>query len=127
MKFDFSKPTNIGEVIECEHFDMMALKMDEVGYFLIRVTDKLEVGLCGYEKVNTILRTWRGNIPQDIYMKILADIPELRKEHIAYLGKELARAYICLKLGIQYIQDGRMDGSLPEPELVKEKYVQIQS
>ncbi|MEK6887609.1 MAG: hypothetical protein AABX14_01555 [Candidatus Aenigmatarchaeota archaeon] len=90
-------------------------KLDPVGYFLIRINNgKLEVGFCGYKDVNIIKKTWIGSKPQDVYRQIIEDMPKLAKDHCAYLGKELTRAWICMKMDVKYIQDGKMDGTFPE-------------
>ncbi len=107
------------EVINCEHKEEV---MDPVGYFLIRIIDgKLEVGLCSYDEVNVVKKRWIGDKPQDIYMRIAEDLPDIRKEHIAYLGKELARAWICMKTDVKYIQDGKMDGTFQEADMLTKK------
>jgi hypothetical protein len=97
-------------------------KLDPVGYFLIRITDgKLEVGLCGYKEVNVIKKIWNGNKPQDVYRQVIEDLPDIQRDHCAYLGKELARAWICMKLDVKYVQDGKMDGTFPEVEWLSKK------
>jgi len=117
------KPIVDGETVYCEKFDMNTLEMDPMGYFLIRVCNEtLEVGLCSYNTSNTVKRVWMGKLPQDIYMKVIIDCPEIWQEHAAYLGKELARAYICMHMGITYIQDGRIDGSFQETSMLVKKY-----
>jgi hypothetical protein len=97
-------------------------KLDPTGYFLIRINKrKIEVGLCDYKKSEIIKKVWTGEKPQDIYRQIIIDMPKLRKDHCAYLGKELARAWLCMKLGVKYIQDGKFDGTFPEAEWLKKR------
>jgi hypothetical protein len=95
-------------------------KMDPVGYFLIRINkDMIEVGLCDYKDVNKIKQLWTGSKPQNIYHQVIKDLPKIQRDHCAYLGKELARAYICMRLCHKYVQDGRVDGSFPEVEMIR--------
>ncbi len=113
MEWKIAKPdASQSQIIDCpENNDEV---LDPLGYFLIRYTDKLEVGLCKYGSGNVIIKTWTGNKPQDVYKKIIADLPSLTQTHCAYLGKELTRCYLCLKLGLKYIQDGTIKGDFPE-------------
>jgi hypothetical protein len=99
---------------------LKAETMDPIGYFLIRIyKGGIEVGLCNYSEINIIKRLWVGEKPQNIYRRIIRDLPKIRKDHCAYLGKELARAWICLKTDTKYIQDGKVDGTFPEVDLWK--------
>ncbi len=108
------------EMVECKN--NLNEVMDPIGYFLIRLNDgKLEVGLCAYDKINVVKKVWTGDKPQDIYKQIIKDEPEIRKEHCAYLGKELTRAWICMKTGVTYVQDGKIDGTFPEVEMLTKK------
>ena len=97
-------------------------QMDPIGYFLIRVNEgKLEAGLCSYDMVNIIKKVWRGGKPQDVYQQIVTDMPEIMQVHVGYLSKELTRAWICMKLGVKFVQDGRADGTFPEVEWLLRK------
>ncbi len=120
-EFHIKKPEiDNAEIVECPKAGDEV--MDPVGYFLIRVNNKdLEAGLCDYDKVNVIKRVWKGQKPQDVYQKIIADMPEIMREHCSYLAKELTRAWICMKLGVKYVQDGKMDGTFPEIEWLNKK------
>ena|SRR3989338_2626792 len=96
-------------------------RLDPVGYFLIRVHGrKIEVGLCGYKKINIITRMWTGSKPQDVYTQVIKDV-KISKEHAAYLGKELARAWMCMQTGVDYVQDGKMDGTFPEADWLRKR------
>ncbi|MBI4170695.1 MAG: DUF4346 domain-containing protein [Candidatus Aenigmarchaeota archaeon] len=90
---------------------------DPVGYFLIRVneeTQEVEVGVCEYDDVNNIKILVKGKSPQKICQLIIAEGLLSRMDHAAYLGKELARAWICMKTGVKYVQDGTVSGEFPE-------------
>ncbi len=90
--------------------DAKEFVLDKEGYFLIRL-DKgrklIEVAFCN-EK-NKIVLTVRGKKPIDIYHTILnkEKLP-IRKEHAAYLGRELQKAYIALENGLNYVQDDEL-------------------
>ncbi len=90
---------------------------DPVGYFLIRIneeTQEIEVGICEYDDVNSIKILVKGRLPHHIYQRIIDEGIVSRMDHAAYLGKELARAWICMKLGVKYVQDGSVSGEFPE-------------
>lgn len=114
-QFQFRKPTvELGVSGFCDCGDREPEEMDPIGYFLIRIDKHIEVGLCRYTEINKIIRLWRGDKPQNIYRQVIEDLPKLRRDHCAYLGKELARAYLCLKLKLKYVQDGKADGTFHE-------------
>lgn len=99
------------KIVEAEYDDNKEFVMDPKGYFLIRVNrknKKIEVGLC--EKPNVISLTVIGNKPIDIYTTILnKEKVNIRKDHAAYLGRELQKAYIALQQKIEYVQDDELD------------------
>lgn len=119
--FNMRKPdTEQSEVVDCPKAPDE--QMDPIGYFLVRVNgDKLEAGLCDYDRVNIIKKVWQGSKPQDVYQQIVSDIPEIMQVHVGYLAKELTRAWICMKLGVKFVQDGKMDGTFPEVEWLSRK------
>lgn len=85
-------------------------KQDPKGYFLIRLNRKkklIEVGLC--KERNIISVKLEGKLPQDIYYTILREKMISSLQHAAYLGKELHKAYVALKLGIEYVQDSELE------------------
>ena len=76
------------------------------GYFLIKIIpeDKtIEVGFC--PQVNKVTLKIVGKTPQEIYLEIANRKLIDRPDHYAYLGKELEKAHIALKKGIDYVQD----------------------
>ncbi|NQV09037.1 DUF4346 domain-containing protein [Candidatus Woesearchaeota archaeon] len=85
-------------------------KQDKKGYFLIRVNRKnknIDVGFC--KNKNEISIKITGNNPQEIYHTILRKRMVSSMHHSAYLGKELHKAYVALKFGLEYIQDEELD------------------
>ncbi len=97
---------------------------DPVGYFLIRVnkeTQELEVGICEYDDPNNIKILVKGKLPQQIYQRLIDEGMVSRMDHAAYLGRELARAWICMKLEVKYVQDGTVSGEFPEVKWLKKR------
>ncbi len=120
MHFDMKKPQTETEAVECK--PKGDEEMDPIGYFLIRINnDVIEAGLCDYKNINVIKKFWVGKLPQDIYRQIVEDVPGIMRDHVGYLSKELTRAWTCMKLGVKYVQDGRMDGTFPEIEWLNKK------
>lgn len=101
------------EVIECHSLDPYKdFKTDLGCYVLIKVLfDKLQisVAICNYK--HEILKEFRGKRAQDIWSSIFNYEEKNglkwfnRKDHIAYLGKELKKAEIALILGTEYYQE----------------------
>ena len=77
---------------------------DPQGYFLIRVKDGLiEVGHCTNN--HKLVEIVRGKTPEEIVYKII-DLGLISiMDHAAYLGKELEKAALSIKLGFEYVQD----------------------
>ncbi len=82
-------------------------KLDKEGYFvIIPRTDKNDIVVEHYSNDNRLLRMIEGDDPRDIYLTIINNGWLSRLDHSAYLGKELEKAGLSLKLGFKYIQDG---------------------
>lgn len=97
---------------------------DPVGYFLIRYnadSQELEVGICEYNDLNNIKVVVKGKLPQQICQTVIDEGLVSRMDHVAYLGKELARAWTCMKLSVKYVQDGAMSGEFPEVQWLEKK------
>jgi len=104
------KEDKVKEVI-AKYDDKKEFVIDDKGYFLIRLDRKnknIEVAFCN-EKNNIILKVY-GKKPIEIYQTIInkEKIP-IRKDHAAYLGRELQKAYTALKYDIEYVQDDELD------------------
>lgn len=89
-------------------------EMDDKAYVLVRIRDKIEVRVVGVEDVHRkggfsdtqkVLGDYKGDTPEDLYYKIIADGWITNLQHAAYLGSELRKAYIALKEGKKYNQD----------------------
>jgi len=101
------------EVIETHSWDdYKDFKLDSGCYLLIRVyRDRPSIGVAISDYEHVILKEFRGTRAQDIWNAIFTyeekhDLKWFtRKDHIAYLGKELKKAEIALALGTEYVQD----------------------
>jgi dihydropteroate synthase len=80
--------------------------LDPKGYFLIRTnkdSKNIEVGHCTTD--HKLVRVIRGNTPEEIMYKMI-DLKLISlMDHAGYLGKELQKASLSLKLGFEYVQD----------------------
>lgn len=101
------------EIIRAKPYDDYKDHRTGDGYYtLIRLYwDTHEIGAAICDHNHTILKEFRGQRAQDIYVSIFKYSDEHKKErfrildHAAYLGKELKKAELCLALGVEYIQE----------------------
>jgi tetrahydromethanopterin S-methyltransferase subunit A len=80
--------------------------LDPKGYFLIRTNKDskiIEVGHCTND--HKLVRIIRGKTSEEIMYKMLDMNLISLMDHAAYLGKELQKAFLSLKLGFEYVQD----------------------
>jgi len=82
-------------------------KLDKVGYFVIipETKDNLLV-IEHYSYDNKLLHTIEGKDARSIYFTIIENGWVSELSHAAYLGKELEKAELSMKLGFRYVQDG---------------------
>ena len=81
--------------------------MDPAGYFvIIPQPAKRVVMVEHYSYDNELLRTIEGSKAREICGTIIANKWVTQLSHAAYLGKELERAELSVKLGLKYVQDG---------------------
>ena len=86
---------------------------DPCGFYVLIRADKknvlIEVAVC--DKRHVIIKVFRGKKCQDVYQAIFNYEKKnqcewfTRKDHIAYLGKELKKAELALKSQEEYIQE----------------------
>lgn len=99
------------KTVVAHYDDATEFTLDPEGYFLIRVnttTKNIEVGFCNAK--NKVVLTVIGTKPVEIYHTIINVMGlNIRKDHCAYLGRELQKAQIALQLGIKYVQDDELD------------------
>lgn len=101
------RPVRITEVpiIHAEH--SAKIEMDKSGYFVILPQPEKQIILAEhYSYDNTLLRVIDGKDARSIYLTIIRNGWATQLSHAAYLGNELAKAELSIKLGIKYIQDG---------------------
>lgn len=127
------KPVTISPEVEMYNCDSLRVPWvpDKSGYFVIRTVpekQQIQVGVCDYKDINVIKKLYTSTIDDRIYQKILDDgIMDNAKtggpltrlyqgiiktnsvsklDHASYLGKELGRAFVALRLGYKFEQDG---------------------
>jgi ferredoxin len=105
--------------VTARYDDATEFVLDPAGYFLIRIDRKnqnIEVGFCNER--NKIMLKVVGKKPIDIYTTILnkESLP-IRKDHAAYLGRELQKAYLALQWNLVYVQDDDLD---QRPKMIDE-------
>jgi tetrahydromethanopterin S-methyltransferase subunit A len=82
------------------------VEMDKAGYFVIIPHPKKKViTVEHYSYDNRLLRIIEGEDARSIYHTIIENGWVTQLSHAAYLGKELAKAELSLKLGLKYTQD----------------------
>jgi hypothetical protein len=102
------------KMIDCPVYDPIKdFRRDPTGFYvLIRCDVKkgmMEVAVC--DKKHTIVKTFRGRKSQDLYFTIFEYERKhklvwfKRKDHIAYLGKELKKCEFALRGKEDYVQE----------------------
>ena len=105
-QFDFRpvETTPDCKTITATHDNINDWKNDETGYYLIRLKDNMiEAGLC--KETGKVAILIKGTTAEDIYNTIIREDIVGTKQHAAYLGMELMKAEVCLKLRKNYVQD----------------------
>ncbi|MEO0165542.1 MAG: DUF4346 domain-containing protein [candidate division WOR-3 bacterium] len=83
------------------------VKMDKAGYFvIIPQAQKGIIVVEHYSNRNELLRVIEGKDAASTYKTIIENGWVNQLSHAAYLGKELIKAELSMKLGLKYIQDG---------------------
>ncbi len=99
------------EIIVCKKYD--AIKdwvQDPEGYFTVMpFINEGVIKVRFYTNDNKRKFLFIGKTPQDLYWEIINRGLISRMDHAAYLGKELAKAYIALKNKLHYNQDDDLD------------------
>jgi len=102
------------ELIQCPDYDPIKdFRRDPTGiYVLIRCISEdalIEVAIC--DKKHTIIKAFQGKKAQDLYYTIFEYEKKhhlkwfTRKDHAAYLGKELKKAEHALLTKESYVQE----------------------
>lgn len=82
------------------------IEMDKAGYFvIIPQTQNGIITVEHYSYENQLLRVIEGKDAVSIYKTIIENGWVTQLSHSSYLGKELTKAELSMKLGFRYIQD----------------------
>lgn len=84
-------------------------KQDKVGYWLFRVDHKhkdIHAGFC--RKNNMIEVVVVGDDGEEMYNTIVREGLVKSLQHAAYIGYELHKAEVALRLGLKYVQDSQL-------------------
>ena len=93
-------------VIKAEYDTFKEWRQDKIGYWLFRIDrekKQIEAGFC--RKNNLIKIKITGTDSEEIHNTIVREGLVKSLQHAAYIGHELMKAEVALKLGIPYIQD----------------------
>jgi tetrahydromethanopterin S-methyltransferase subunit A len=94
------------EIITAEEKDPFKIKLDKHGYFVIipKTSNKM-IFVEHYSSNDQLLHMIKGENARNIYLTIIENGWVSEMGHAAYLGKELTKAEMSMKLGFKYIQD----------------------
>ena len=82
-------------------------RLDKAGYFVIIPQAKRGLIVVEhYANDNTLWRIIEGKEARNVYLTIIENEWITEMSHAAYLGKELEKAELSMKMGFKYIQDG---------------------
>ncbi len=83
------------------------VEMDKAGYFVVfPQTEKGTIIVEHYSYENRLLRAIEGETARSLYSTIIRNGWITQFSHAAYLGKELEKAELSMKMGFKYVQDG---------------------
>ncbi len=106
LKFKRPKISKRAKWIKASYNTWKEWKQDKIGYWLFRVNKKkkrIEAGFC--RKDNLIEVIVYGKDSEAMYNTIRRERLVTKLQHAAYIGHELQKAEVALKLGIPYVQD----------------------
>ncbi|MGW8225674.1 MAG: DUF4346 domain-containing protein [Anaerolineales bacterium] len=82
------------------------VKLDKAGYFVILpIPERKVIHIEHYNYDNYLVHVIEGASARSLYLKIIEQNWVSEMSHVAYLGKELAKAELSLAFGIPYNQD----------------------
>ncbi|MBT4334648.1 DUF4346 domain-containing protein [archaeon] len=105
LKF-FKQKKDIKEIVIAKFDPIKDWHQDRKGYFLIRLNRKkkeIDVGFSTNKHI--ITKEIHGKNATEICHTIISKKLISRKDHAAYLGKELCKAELALKYNLKYEQD----------------------
>jgi tetrahydromethanopterin S-methyltransferase subunit A len=101
------KPVAISTVDVVQAKPVKRTKLDKTGYFVILpLKEKGKLSVEHYSNDNRLLRIIEGEDAVGIYRTIVENGWVTQLSHAAYLGRELDRAELSMKLDFRYVQDG---------------------
>jgi tetrahydromethanopterin S-methyltransferase subunit A len=104
---EIRKPLRISEVPTIQAKEPAGVKMDKAGYFVILPQPEKQTIIVEYYTYdNTLQRIIEGKEARSIYRTVIENGWVTQLSHAAYLGKELTRAELSLRMGPRYVQDG---------------------
>jgi len=104
---EITRPVRISEVPIIHAEQPAKVEMDKAGYFVILPQPEKQIIVVEhYSYDNTLQRVIDGKDARSIYWTIIRNGWVTQLSHAAYLGKELAKAELSIKLGVKYVQDG---------------------
>lgn len=101
-----SKPLQISNMPVIQAKEHKKVEMDKAGYFVVIPQPEKAIIVEHYSYDNRLLRVIEGKDARSIYLTTIENGWVTQLSHAAYLGKELAKAELSLKLGFKYVQDG---------------------
>lgn len=104
---EITKPVRLSELPIIHAEQPANVELDKAGYFVIVPQPERQIIVVEhYSYDNTLQRVIDGNDARSIFWTIIRNGWITQLSHGAYLGKELARAELSLKMGFKYVQDG---------------------
>lgn len=107
-----AKPTENAKAIQVSTVAVIQAKkpaklcMDKGGYFVVLPqADKEAITVEHYSYDNTLLRVLEGKNARSLYWTIIENGWVTQLDHAAYLGEELTKAELSIRLGFKYVQD----------------------
>lgn len=102
-----AKPVRISTAPVIQAEKPAKIELDKAGYFvIIPQPEKKIITIEHYSNDNRLLRIIEGEDARNIYLTIIENGWVMQFSHAAYLGKELTKAELSIKMGFKYIQDG---------------------
>ena len=102
-----TKTTQISTVPIIHAKEPGKIELDKSGYFvIIPQPEKGIITVEHYSYDNKLHRIIEGRDARSTYLTVIENGWITQLSHAAYLGKELAKAELSMKLGFKYVQDG---------------------
>lgn len=102
-----SKPVQISTAPVIKAKETAKVEIDKSGYFvIIPQPEKGIIVVEHYSYDNNLLRVIEGGNARSVYLTIIENGWVTQLSHAAYLGKELSKAELSIKMKFKYLQDG---------------------